>query len=579
MRLCPQCDLREHDPRRPRCRVCGEPLIEVVDPRVGSVLGSRYRIEGVIGEGGMATVYRARHALMERPYAVKVLRRALASDEKLVERMKREGRNIASLTHPNIVQVYDYGETDDGAPYLVMELLDGQPLRQLMRGRPLYGPLLLDVAIQTMRGLARAHDLGVVHRDLKPENVFVCRDDEGEPRVVIVDFGIARSRDQSRLTQAGQLVGTPQYLAPERVSSREDTPSADLYSFGVVLFEMATGRLPFQSNSATGYVVKHVQEPPPRPRTLNPNLEPELEALILELLAKDPRERPVDAHQVLDRLELMLPPELRRESRPSVPNHDPREHTSTLDGWQIRAELFERLVQEAYPGGAPTKERNALTQMHEALKRMRETRRHGLRAQLALDALETEGREAGLRLGHALHVLGRDLSVARDAARGAGLASDESSRAEARARDVFERAVSSLAVRMAAPPEHPDAPLVDAGHAVQAAVDAWARAAVEAEHARAETERANASVRDLDYQLGTLRQQMRQLERDYAARTAHSRAALEASGREQRHLARRLASLSEQLISPLRHRTDLKPLFVAIEGTGTSDPFPSRASG
>ncbi|RZO52078.1 MAG: hypothetical protein EVA89_32605 [Sandaracinaceae bacterium] len=176
-------------------------------------------------------------------------------------------------------------------------------------------------------------------------------------------------------------------------------------------------------------------------------------------------------------------------------------------------------------------------------------------------------------------MLGRDLSVARDAARGAGLASDESSRAEARARDVFERAVSSLAVRMAAPPEHPDAPLVDAGHAVQAAVDAWARAAVEAEHARAETERANASVRDLDYQLGTLRQQMRQLERDYAARTAHSRAALEASGREQRHLARRLASLSEQLISPLRHRTDLKPLFVAIEGTGTSDPFPSRASG
>lgn len=549
--------------------------MDVVDPRVGTVLGNRYRVEGVIGEGGMATVYRARHALMERPYAVKILRRELADDEKLVERMKREGRNIASLTHPNIVQVYDYGETDDGAPYLVMELLDGQPLRELLKGRPLYGPLLLDVAIQTMRGLARAHDLGVVHRDLKPENVFVCRDDEGEPRVVIVDFGIARSRDQSRLTMAGQIVGTPQYLAPERVSSRDDTPSADLYSFGVMLFELATGRLPFQSSSATGYVVKHVQEPPPRPRVFHPGVEPELERLILELLAKDPGERPVDAHHVLDRLELMLPPERRRESRPSRPNHDPREHTSTLDGWQIRAELFERLVQEAYPGGTPDKEAAALAQMHDALRRMRETRKHGLRAQLALDALETEGREAGLRLGHALHVLGRDLSVARDAARGAGLAADEASRSEAKARDIFERAVSSLAVRMAAPPEHPDAPLVDAGHAVQSAVDAWARAAALAEHSRSETERAEASVRDLDFQLGTIRQQMRQLERDYAARTAHSRAALEASGREQRQLARRLASLSEALMSPLRHRTDLKPLFVAIEGTAHSAPPPS----
>ena len=282
MRVCASCGLRDHDPSRTTCLVCGAELVESADPRVGTVLAERYVIESAIGDGGMATVYRARHTLMDRPYAVKILNKALARDEKLVERMRREGRSTAALSHPNIIEIYDFGITDDGCPYLVMELLRGVPLREKLRAGPLPRAEVVEIATQITRGLARAHDFGIVHRDLKPENVFVHEDASGAPIVKLVDFGIARSHEDPRLTGRGEVVGTPQYMAPERALSAEVGPGCDLYTLGVVMYEMATGVLPFQSNSLMGFITKHLHEEPPAP-SRRADVDPALEALILDL--------------------------------------------------------------------------------------------------------------------------------------------------------------------------------------------------------------------------------------------------------------------------------------------------------
>ncbi|MBZ0118364.1 MAG: serine/threonine protein kinase, partial [Sandaracinaceae bacterium] len=247
MRVCSQCKLRYYDSDRSTCAIDGAPLVDAPDPRIGSVLGGRYILEELIGEGGMASVYRARHTLVDRPFAVKILRGELARDPTLRERLRREGRSAAALTHPNIVEIYDFGTTDDGAPYLVMELLtNGKTIRHILReeGAPPLG-LTIEIAIQIARGLARAHDFGVVHRDLKPENVFVLEAADGRTLVKIVDFGIARTHQDPHLTSLGEILGTPQYMAPERATSRDVGPSADLYSFGVMLYELVTGHLPF----------------------------------------------------------------------------------------------------------------------------------------------------------------------------------------------------------------------------------------------------------------------------------------------------------------------------------------------
>ncbi|HJL19498.1 MAG TPA: protein kinase [Sandaracinaceae bacterium LLY-WYZ-13_1] len=570
MRRCPQCDLRDHDERRTRCIVCGAELVEHTDERLGTVLGGRYRLEDVIGEGGMATVYRARHTLMERPYAVKILHRNLAVDESLVERMRREGRSTASLTHPNIVEIYDFGMTDDGAPYLVMELLDGEPLRKiLMRGRIGHG-LMLELAMQIARGLARAHDFGVVHRDLKPENIFVCNDEHGAPLVKIVDFGIARSHADPHLTARGEVVGTPQYMAPERATSRDVSPGCDLYSLGVVLFEMATGVLPFQSNSPTGFVLKHLHEKPRRPRELDPGVPEALEGLILELLEKDPAARPVDAHQVLERLRALSPTGEVPTPRPSKlpPEQEVREDTASVDRWQARVGLFEQMLERAYPGGRPPHEMvETLAELRAAIGRLDGLRQAGVRAQRELDGLSKESREGSERLGHAVHVLAKDLSRAREEARSARL--EAASRADAAdaAKAGFHRMLAKVEAMLEARPEHPEPGLVERSRAVADAAEAWHRADDAAARSRARYERSEAEVRDLDYQVAELRRQLARLEAAIAERGETSRLRIQEQSEELRETERRVVDLAGRFVRPLRDRPELAELFVALEGT------------
>src|SRR5687767_9860806 len=204
MKACERCKLKFPDDTA-GCFLCGSPLAVVNDPRIGSTINGRYQLEAAIGEGGMATVYAARHRLVDRPCAVKVMNAALAKNEVIRERFRREAKAAQKLAHPNIIEIFDQGELEDGSLFLVMELLEGQTLSDLVMRDKLSLERTLPIAIQIARALARAHDLEVIHRDLKPENVFLAESDDGSDFVKLLDFGIARSMQDVRLTGAGEV--------------------------------------------------------------------------------------------------------------------------------------------------------------------------------------------------------------------------------------------------------------------------------------------------------------------------------------------------------------------------------------
>ena len=297
MKSCPQCKLKYPDDAA-GCFLCGGRLSAIQDPLIGVTIAGRYQIEEVLGQGGMATVYAARHRLVDRPCAVKVMSPQYTRNEVIRERFRREAKAAQKLAHPNIIEIFDQGETPDGLVFLVMELLRGETLADVLE----HGKVPLDrglpIMIQIARALARAHDLEVIHRDLKPENIFLARLPNGADQVKLLDFGIARSMQDSRLTGAGEVFGTPQYMAPERITSIEAGPAADLYSLGVIIYEMVTGTFPFDATDVTTYFIKHLKEAPVSPKKHDASIPGELERLVMECLAKDAKDRPVDAHRV-----------------------------------------------------------------------------------------------------------------------------------------------------------------------------------------------------------------------------------------------------------------------------------------
>jgi eukaryotic-like serine/threonine-protein kinase len=250
-------------------------------------LGDRYEIESALGHGGMATVYRGRDRVLGRPVAIKVLAERYSGDEKFVTRFRREARAAAGLNHTNIVSVFDTGDTD-GRHYIVMEMVEGETLADLLRRE---GPLSPDraarIAGTVARALEAAHEKGLIHRDVKPGNVMLTRDGD----VKVMDFGIARAATDDTLTQTGMVLGTASYLSPEQSRGEPVNHRSDVYSLGCVLYEMLTGRPPFEGGTPVGVAYKHVHERPDPPSSVNPAVPPEVEAVVMRALEKDPDAR------------------------------------------------------------------------------------------------------------------------------------------------------------------------------------------------------------------------------------------------------------------------------------------------
>lgn len=277
----------------------------------GQLLSGRYRVEECLGEGAMGAVYRAEHTLMKKTVAVKVLRPQVGERGDLVERFRREAQAAANIDHPNVCSASDFGQMQDGAFFLVIEYLEGDTLEDVVaREGPLPAGRALSIAAQICAALARAHELDVVHRDLKPENVMLVPRDEDDELVKILDFGVAKVRltdehEESKLTKAGTVWGTPCYMSPEQAAGGDVDGRSDLYSLGVMLYEMLTGAPPFEDDNPARVMAMHLTEKPVPPSEAAPDaaIPPPVERLVMQLLEKDPAARPPSAAALRDRLD------------------------------------------------------------------------------------------------------------------------------------------------------------------------------------------------------------------------------------------------------------------------------------
>ena len=269
---------------------------------VGKILNSRYELEQLIGTGGMADVYRARDNLLGRTVAVKILHPQYAKDEVFIARFRQEAQAAANLNQPNIVNVYDWG-IENSIYYLVMEYVEGRDLKDIIQqGGPLLPERAVEIAMSICPALEAAHAYGIVHRDIKPHNVIVTYDNQ----IKVMDFGIARVAGGSAMTQTGTIMGTAQYISPEQAQGRPADPRSDLYSLGVVIYEMLTGKVPFDGENPVSIAYKHVREDPLPPSMINPDISPGLEAVVMKALAKNPENRYQTAMEMYSDLERCL---------------------------------------------------------------------------------------------------------------------------------------------------------------------------------------------------------------------------------------------------------------------------------
>ncbi len=264
-----------------------------------TVLDNRYDVGRPLGSGGMGEVFLARDRVLGRDVALKVLRSQYAGDREFAERFKREARSAASLSHPNIVQVYDRGETEDGASYIAMEYVPGGTLKEkILAEGPLGRREAAALGAQVAEALGAAHERGVVHRDIKPQNVLLT--DRGDAKVA--DFGIARAGSSVTISKTGSVMGTAGYMSPEQALGKPATPKSDLYSLGVVLYEALTGELPYTADNPIAVSMKHVNEPLVPPKEIDPAIPEGMNALVVKLMAKNPEDRYASANELADDL-------------------------------------------------------------------------------------------------------------------------------------------------------------------------------------------------------------------------------------------------------------------------------------
>ena len=575
MKICPRCSEPFPDDAA-FCPFDGTSLERTKDRFLGRTIAARYRLIRRLGSGGMSVVYLARHELISRLSAIKILRPELSMIAEHRERFLREARAVNRINHENIVEITDVGESD-GIAYLVMEYVEGESLLgQVQRGRMPW-PAAVRIGMQVAAALARAHQMGVIHRDLKPENVLlVARPEGADPLVKLTDFGIAKMSGEPSLTLNEQLFGTPGYIAPEYVGGLPIDGRADIYSLAVVVYEMVTGVLPFDGRGQSELLLKPLTSAPIPPSRRVEGLPAAFEALLLRALAREPDNRPHDAFALHDQFAEVLrehegrasgaPPPRAASLLPGAVEPQPREPLSTVmspvsgapghrseahqgpavtremsSKWSTALAELERMIAAARrQGGAHVRAAQNASEMAlvagEMIPRVERAAKLIGDLQAKVDLLEANAREVRGSFGHAIDVLLHDKSRERahlDALRARRHALERS--ATAAAALVSVRDVGAWA-------EGPESP----SPASIADPRVW-----EVEALRQEEERAAGVVTDLGFQIDALQRQLdvknEELERDLVAATGSLEGALSARRRLTNEIARTIDDGIEML--------------------------------
>ncbi|HEX7772987.1 MAG TPA: protein kinase, partial [Pyrinomonadaceae bacterium] len=378
MKKCPKCGV-EYPDTTTLCPADGVALEKEGDSLVGTTLAGKYRIDARLNEGGMGTVYRGTHVLMDKTVAIKVLRPSLAADEKIVARFSREARAASRISHPNALSVTDFGEDDSGHVFLVMEFLSGKTLKHLIRDE---GPLplarVVDITRQIGDALNAAHEQGVVHRDLKSDNIMLIDTMTGD-HAKVLDFGIAKINEpdgvqDTSLTAPNLVIGTPQYMSPEQCSQDSEIDArSDIYSLGVILYEMLVGHVPFSGDSPTMVMMKHLQEPVPSVLEEREDLPASIARVVARAMAKVPGNRYQNVAELVEDLTIAsgmtihrLAPVTTAETPVSADDPDevtvvrPREERLSVVSSSPRREPVRIPVQESMPLPPPASNFNPM---------------------------------------------------------------------------------------------------------------------------------------------------------------------------------------------------------------------------
>ena len=576
MKTCPQCKMR-YPNEAVFCFVDGGDLVVLKDKRIGTMIAGRYHIEEVIGEGGMATVYRATQMLTDRSCAIKVMSAAFAKEATVRERFRREAKNAQKLAHPNIIEIFDQGDTEDGTAYIAMELLKGKALSEVVAQGALDIHRALLIMVQVARGIARAHDLGVIHRDLKPENIFLGELDGGGDIVKLLDFGIALSKQDSRLTGTGEIFGTPQYMAPERITSGDPGPAADIYSLGILYYEMLTGKLPFDAPDIATFFQMHLKQAPVPPTKWNPLIPLPLEALILRMLAKSAKDRPVDAHRVhADLIELARDADVQIPSVPESEAHTTRARqeepmtqsrpSRDFERWKRRVGTFERMLTEAYGAQIPPAALDLLVAVRALVPKIMAVHKAIPEAQRTLSDIAEKGREGRQRFGFAVDALGLDASKAKDEVRVVDAHFNVVKARTEQAASRFQGAYKDIVFwEGRCGFQEPTKDLAQAYHTAGNIVDQWVKAKEDERKAAGMREANERAASDIEFQIQALRTALvaREKEVDAEQKAAEDHLLLltaEAATHETQFITHAM-----HLCEPLRMMPELWPMFESME--------------